>query len=149
MDYTQHEFLTKIKQIGFCCPICNKHKSNLSQHVELIHKLSWEDFQNNYDWKEGKRFISDDYRRNLSTNKQSFYDSELGTIQKGKQSILFSKNNPGSKKENKENNSLHIYSNENNLLLYAYHPNNRKISQREYCDLIIDSVSNWKKKYNK
>lgn len=51
--------------------------------------------------------------------------------------------------ENKENNSLHIYSNENNLLLYAYHPNNRKISQKEYCDLIIDSVSNWKKKFNK
>lgn len=51
--------------------------------------------------------------------------------------------------ENKENNSLHIYENNQHLLLHAYHPNNRKITQKEYCDLIIKSVGEWKKKYNR
>ncbi|MGV0954865.1 hypothetical protein ACTS91_00145 [Empedobacter falsenii] len=46
---------------------------------------------------------------------------------------------------NKENNNLHVYSNKNHLLLHAYHPNNRRISNQEYCDSIIKEVRNWKK----
>jgi len=55
----------------------------------------------------------------------------------------------GELNKNKENNSLHIYENKEHLLLYAYHPNNRKLTQNEYCNLIINAVSEWKLKYNK
>ena len=55
----------------------------------------------------------------------------------------------GKLNENKENHSLHIYENKQHILLHAYHPNNRVISQKEYCDLIIKSICDWKNKYNK
>lgn len=55
----------------------------------------------------------------------------------------------GDLKVNKENNSLHIYENNQYLLLHAYHPNNRNITQKEYCDSIIESVNEWKKSYLK
>jgi len=51
----------------------------------------------------------------------------------------------GKLEEDKTSNSLHKFFNDNYLLLYAYHPNNRKITQREYCNLIISAVDEWKK----
>ena len=55
----------------------------------------------------------------------------------------------GNLHESKENDLLHIYENCDYLLLHAYHPNNRKLQQKEYCNLIINAVSEWKSKYNK
>lgn len=43
--------------------------------------------------------------------------------------------------------SLYKYYNEKYLLLWAYHPNNRMLTQKEYCNFIINSVNEWKIKY--
>ena len=48
-----------------------------------------------------------------------------------------------------ENNSLHIYQNQDYLLLNAYHPNNRVIKHSTYCNLILDAVKNWQLKFEK
>lgn len=48
-----------------------------------------------------------------------------------------------------DNNNLHIHENEDILFLSAYHPNNRKVTSSEYCNLITQAYKDWKIKYNK
>ena len=50
--------------------------------------------------------------------------------------------------EDKQKIHLHEYQFGNKLILATYHPNNRTISQKEYCNSIIDAVNNWKKRNN-
>ncbi len=48
-----------------------------------------------------------------------------------------------------ENPSLYIYRNAQYLLLNAYHPNNRTISHKNYCNLILEAYRSWKNAYKK
>lgn len=73
---------------GYICPICNKKYKNLSQHVEITHKISWEDFIVEYNWAEGKAFFSEEHKKNLSLQKTDFYnDPEEGYNRRNEQSI--------------------------------------------------------------
>jgi hypothetical protein len=75
---------------SFTCPICNVNKRDMKQHVMLSHNLEWDIFCSQYNWEStNSKFITDEYRKNLSVNKQKFYDSERGEALKNIQSIKF------------------------------------------------------------
>jgi predicted transcriptional regulator len=86
---------------GYICPICNKKYRNLSQHIEITHKIKWEDFIISYNWEFDKAYFSDSHKNNLSVNKQYFYDNtSRGQECKIEQSIRSSgENNPACKLE--------------------------------------------------
>jgi hypothetical protein len=81
---------------GYICPICMKKKKNLSQHVEIFHKIKWDDFIITYNWKFDKSYFSNSHKKCLSINKKNFYNNTIrGQELKEQQSIKISgENNP-------------------------------------------------------
>ena len=74
---------------GFLCPICNKYWTNFSQHIEMTHKINWEDFVKEYNWTLPKTYVSDEHKKSLSKNKKRFYnETERGIELRQEQSIL-------------------------------------------------------------
>lgn len=89
-----------IPEEGYICPICNKKKKNLSQHIEISHKILWDDFVKQYNWTEGKTFFSKKHKLNLSINKKKFYNETVeGAELKKIQSIKYSGDNNVAKRK--------------------------------------------------
>jgi len=86
---------------GFICPICNKLKKNFSQHIELYHKIAWDEFVVKYNWTKGKSYFSKEHKENLSVNKKKFYnETTAGAELKKAQSIKNSgENNPARRED--------------------------------------------------
>ena len=97
---TQHPELYKKTEIIYSlpsqeCPICGKMLGNLRQHIRESHNLQWEDFCEKYNWDIKKsKIVTDEYRKKLSDNKKSFYQSEQGQERKKIQSKNWKENNP-------------------------------------------------------
>ena len=92
------------------CPICNKNYSDIKQHVEAKHSITWLNFCNTYDWNIGlTKYISDEYRKNLSENKKQFYrNTERGKELKRLNSEIWkTEKNPS---KNKKSKSKFVYS---------------------------------------
>lgn len=81
---------------GYICPICDRKCRNLSQHIEITHRIKWDDFAIDYNWNLDKAYFSDSHKECLSANKQNFYDNTTrGQECKDEQSIRSSgENNP-------------------------------------------------------
>ena len=79
----------------FICPICYKKINSIRQHVQEGHNIKWEDFCKKYKWNiKDSKYISDEYRRNLSINKKQFYNSKKGMDLREEQSKRLKINNP-------------------------------------------------------
>lgn len=64
----------KRKNAMLVCPICGKNYADMKQHVEGKHLIAWDEFCNTYNWNiKLTKYISEEYRKNLSENKTNFY----------------------------------------------------------------------------
>lgn len=75
--------------IGFTCLICKRKTPNLSQHVELTHKISWDEYVNKTGYHGPKKWFSEDTKKILSENKLVYYKSPKGVEYKKIQSKKF------------------------------------------------------------
>lgn len=81
----------QIAEGTWACPICGLHWKDMASHVKCAHKLTWEEFVGQYNWKESKIYFSASYRKNLSENKKHFYnETEAGRREKERLSIKYS-----------------------------------------------------------
>ena len=55
----------------------------------------------------------------------------------------------GNQYEYFKDNGMNFYTSEKHIIVDAFHPNNRNLSQEVYCDTIIRNVLQWKEKYKK
>ena len=69
--------LKKVRQEGIQCPICKKYFVNFSQHIEMVHNLSWETFKEQFNYKGPSRYITESYRKHLAENKKHFYHNTI------------------------------------------------------------------------
>lgn len=63
------------KNAVLVCPVCEGNYSDIKQHVEGGHRITWEDFCRTYGWDlKNTKVITEEYRKNLSENKSKFYN---------------------------------------------------------------------------
>jgi hypothetical protein len=86
---------------GIKCEICNKKFVGFSQHVELSHDMSFNEYIEKFNYAGPKCFVTKEHRDNLSKNKIIFYnETERGLELKKEQSEKISgKNNPACRDE--------------------------------------------------
>jgi hypothetical protein len=91
-------YVKKLKENkeGIRCKICNKIFINFSQHIELSHNMSFDNYIELYNYKGPKSFVTEEHKYNLSKNKLIFYnETERGKELKKEQSDKISgRNNP-------------------------------------------------------
>lgn len=97
------------KNAKLICPICGKNYSDIKQHIEGKHLISWENFCNTYNWnKTLTKYISDEYRKKLSKNKIEFYkNTERGKELKELNSELWKTERNPSKNKNSKSKSIY------------------------------------------
>ena len=97
------EFYTKEdkrKNAKLICPICNNNFSDIKQHVEMKHCIKWSNFCNEYNWDINlTKFISDEYKENLSRNKKEFYNTKRGLELRKNASEEWKDKNPSQNRE--------------------------------------------------
>lgn len=63
----------------FECPICNKETNTIRQHIVDGHNMTWDSFCTNYNWDiKDSKFVSEEYKNNLSKSKKDYYASDEG-----------------------------------------------------------------------
>jgi len=86
-EYFEEKKLKEAPYRHYTCPICSRKVNDIKQHIEDGHKIKWNIFCNKYNWDiKVTKYISEEYRHNLSVNKKAFYDSDKGIILKKIQS---------------------------------------------------------------
>ena len=66
------------KTKGIECMICHNKFINFKQHVEMFHKINWNDYCNQYNYKGPSRYYDDEMKHNTSIAKKAFYQTEAG-----------------------------------------------------------------------
>lgn len=85
---------------GYICPICNKAWVTLGAHIRRDHKLSWDDFIEQYHFTGCRIKATEAHKAALSQNKKDYYASEKGLERKKVQSTAISGlNNPACRED--------------------------------------------------
>lgn len=74
-DYKKYLELKETRTNGYECQICHNLFIDLKQHLKIKHNLDFKDYCETYNWDiEKSKFITNEYRKNLSENKKRFYN---------------------------------------------------------------------------
>lgn len=91
------------KEEGVECLICHKVYTNIKQHVELTHKITWDEYCCKYSYNGTAKYVYEKTRKLLSQNKKDFYLSERGEIWKRNNGIrVAGDKNPAKRKDIRE-----------------------------------------------
>lgn len=66
------------KNKGIECMICHNKFTNFKQHIEMYHKMKWEDYCKQYNYNGTCRYYDDEMKHNTSVAKKAFYQTEAG-----------------------------------------------------------------------
>ena len=132
------------------CPICKNKTNHIRNHVGDGHGISWESFCGEYNWDiKDSRYVTDEYRKNLSNNKKQYYKSEAGLERKKLQSIAVTgEKNPSCRPETRSKISAsaakridcHAFFNHSYGIKAVFIYNNKRYSLRSFEELKIIST---------
>lgn len=78
-EYFEEMKQSEEKYKNYECPICNKGTNAIKQHIVDGHYMTWESFCTTYDWDiKNLKYISEEYKNNLSKSKKTYYASTEG-----------------------------------------------------------------------